>query len=79
MEDALLLIAEHLLSNPDDNMSLLAFVKLQATHPSVWLHYRNDVVVQKLLNSTYPRRNDYFICQQLLRNLERFKPASLNI
>jgi hypothetical protein len=55
MEDALILIAEHLLSNPTDPLSLLAFVKLQATHRSVWLHYRHDNDLWKRLNSALPR------------------------
>jgi hypothetical protein len=55
MEDALILIAEHLLSQPTDPPSLLAFVKLQATHRSVWLHYRNDVGLWKRLNESLPR------------------------
>ena len=55
MEDALILIAEHLLSTPNDPPSLLAFVKLQATHRSVWLHYRNDAALWKRLIETLPR------------------------
>ena len=55
MEDALILIAEHLLSNPTDPLSLMAFVKLQATHRAVWLHYRYDTDLWKRLNSSLPR------------------------
>jgi len=55
MNDVLLLIAEHLLSRPTDPLSLLTFVKLQATHRSVWLHYRNDVALWKRLNEGLPR------------------------
>lgn len=55
MNDALILIAEHLLSHPTDPASLLAFVKLQATHRAVWQHYRNDTTLWKRLNEGLPR------------------------
>ena len=55
MNDTLILISEHLLSQPTDPTSLLAFVKLQATHRAVWLHYRHDTALWKRLNEGLPR------------------------
>ena len=55
MNDALLLISEHLLSAPINPASLLAFVKLQATSRSVWLHYLNDTALWRRLNDSLPR------------------------
>ena len=55
MNDALILIAERLLSQPTDTASLLAFVKLQATHRAVWLHYRHDTTLWRRLNEGLPR------------------------
>lgn len=42
MDDVLLLIASTLLSHAPCPTSLLAFVKLQATHRAVWLRYKSD-------------------------------------
>ena len=54
MEDTLILISEHLLCTHDSN-SLLAFVKLQATHRSVWLRYRHDIELWKRLGKNLPQ------------------------
>ena len=55
MDDALLLISEHLLTTPADPKSLLAFVKLQATHRCVWLRYRHDVELWRKLGKNLPQ------------------------
>ena len=55
MDDILLLIASTLLSHAPCPTSLLAFVKLQATHRSVWLRYRHDKPLWEKLLLTLPK------------------------
>lgn len=56
MDDILqIIITQHLLSNPTDPTSLLAFVRLQATHRPTWLRYKNDRALWQRLESTLPK------------------------
>ena len=55
MDDVLLLIASTLLSHAPCPTSLLAFVKLQATHRSVWLRYRHDKPLWEKLLVALPK------------------------
>jgi len=55
MDDVLIVVSQFLLSRPTDPCSLLAFVKLQATHRAVWLRYRNDHNLWRILGSSLPK------------------------
>ena len=55
MNDILILVSEVLLAQPADPASLLAFVKLQATHRAVWLRYRHDTALWRRLNDALPK------------------------
>lgn len=55
MDDALILVAQLFLSNTSDSASLLAFVKLQATHRGVWLRYKDDHALWRGLAMRLPR------------------------
>lgn len=55
MNDTLILISEHLLSQPSDPSALLAFVKLQATNRAVWQHYRQNTELWRRLGSQLPQ------------------------
>ena len=55
MDDVLIAVSQFLLSRPADPESLLAFVKLQATHRAVWLRYRNDHELWRVLGSSLPK------------------------
>ena len=56
MDDVLHLITtQHLLSNLNDTASLLAFVRLQATHRPTWLKYKHDRALWLRLEATLPK------------------------
>ncbi len=56
MDDVLLLVAHTLLhARPVDPQSLIAFVKLQATHRAVWKHYRHDHELWRALGASLPQ------------------------
>ena len=56
MDDILHIITtQHLLSNPTDPTSLLAFVRLQATHRPTWLRYKNDRALWLRLEAGLPK------------------------
>ena len=48
MDDVLIVVSQFLLSRPTDPSSLVAFVKLQATHRAVWLRYKQKQIIQRL-------------------------------
>ena len=54
MDDVLLLITNALLANPSPE-NLLSFVKLQATHRGVWMHYKHDRALWTRLLGLLPR------------------------
>ena len=53
MDDVLLLLASTLLTQTPP--SLLAFIKLQATHRGVWLRYKDDRALWTRLERTLPK------------------------
>ena len=56
MDDIIhIIITQHLLLHPTDTTSLLAFVRLQATHRPTWLRYKNDRALWLRLESTLPK------------------------
>ena len=55
MDDVLALVANNLLTHFATPTSLLAFVKLQATHRGTWLLYRHDRALWERLQSTLPK------------------------
>ena len=55
MDDALhLIVTQHLLQSTDP-LSLLAFVRLQATHRPTWLKYKDDRALWLRLEATLPK------------------------
>jgi hypothetical protein len=55
MDDILhVIVTQHLLQSTD-TASLLAFVRLQATHRPTWLRYRNDRALWQRLETTLPK------------------------
>ena len=55
MDDVLALVASNLISDPSSHTSLIAFVKLQATHRGIWLLYRHDKAMWERLQATLPK------------------------
>lgn len=56
MDDAIhLIITQHLLADPKDPSSLLAFVRLQATHRPTWLKYKHDRALWTRLETSLPK------------------------
>ena len=55
MDDVLSIVSQHLLSQSHDPVSLLAFVKLQATSRSVWQRYRHDTALWRRLMEALPQ------------------------
>ena len=56
MDDIIhIIITQHLLLHPTDTTSLLAFVRLQATHRPTWLRYKKDRALWLRLESTLPK------------------------
>lgn len=55
MDDILILVSHLLVSNSADKTALLAFVRLQATHRAVWLHFKNDHALWRKLGASLPQ------------------------